>query len=84
MDSSGRRVYPAKALGFLELFGSKRKRECDMAIGELFFNSFVGGEANDFDLREFFAQALGEPLGSNPEIEAMVGGDEKLAARAVG
>src|SRR5690349_15792051 len=84
MNGGGRRMNPAKALGCSELLRANRKSECYICVSKLLFNSFVGSEPHDFELRECFAKTISEPFRRNPEIEAVLSGDEEFANERIG
>src|SRR5258708_27708298 len=69
---------PAKTLGGEELFRTNRCREGYFGVANFLGDGVVVCDTCYLDLGKFAAQAIGEPLGGGPEVEALVGGDENF------
>ena len=78
MNSGGGRVNPAKFFGRLDLLAANRPSDNDVCIPDFFGDAFVVGELNDGELGKLLTQSLHPPERRDPEIEAVMDGDEEL------
>src|SRR6266567_8247623 len=83
MDGGRRGVNPAKLSRGLKLLGAEGEGECYFGVGDFLCDVFVVGEPDYVDPWEVASEAVGEPCGSSPEIEAVIGGNEQLFRRVI-
>src|SRR5262249_52428615 len=78
MNGSRGTMHPAQLVRELQLFRADRKSKDDFGARQFLFQVVVTGETDNFELRKLFPKSTGKPVRGNPQIEAMVGGDEQL------
>src|SRR6266699_91856 len=71
---------PTKRAGGAELLWAKGEGEGYFGIGDFLFDVVVVGEADNFELWEVALESFRKPFRCDPEVEAVIGGDEKLHA----